>query len=70
MIAARDRLLKTSDNIEAGVTLLKDLLRATGSQQGALRGYYQGLGSISRKGVLPQTHAYVKNIMLLQKRFA
>ncbi len=63
-------LLVTSDNIEAGVILLKDLLNATGSTPKALAGYYQGLGSISRKGLLPQTHAYINNIQLLQRRFA
>ena len=63
-------LLKASDNVEAGVLLLSDLLRATGTRERALQGYYQGLGSISRKGVLPQTHGYVTNVLLLQKRFS
>jgi LysM repeat protein len=62
-------LLKASDNVEAGVMLLRDLIDATGSADGALAGYYQGLGSISRVGLLPQTHAYIKNITLLRKRF-
>lgn len=63
-------LLKASDNVEAGVTLLKDLLRATGSVERALAGYYQGLGSISRKGLLPQTKRYVRNVTLLRARFS
>jgi len=63
-------LLTTSDNIEAGVLLLKDLLRATGSPAGALAGYYQGLGSVRRIGLLPQTRQYIRNIQLLQRRFA
>ena len=62
-------LLKASDNVEAGVTLLADLLRATGSAPRALAGYYQGFGSIAAKGLLPQTHAYIRNVQLLQKRF-
>ncbi len=62
-------LLKTSDNVEAGVVLLRDLLRATGSTDKALAGYYQGLGSIRAKGLLPQTHQYIKNVHLLQARF-
>ena len=62
-------LLKASDNVEAGVILLKDLLRATGSVERALAGYYQGLGSISRKGLLPQTRQYVRNVQLLRARF-
>jgi LysM repeat protein len=63
-------LLKASDNVEAGVILLKDLISATGSAPGALAGYYQGLGSVSRVGLLPQTKAYIKNITLLRTRFA
>jgi LysM repeat protein len=63
-------LLKASDNVEAGVLLLSDLLRATGSTEKALAGYYQGLGSISRVGLLPQTKQYVRNVLLLRSRFA
>lgn len=62
-------LLRAQDNIEAGVTLLGDLLRATGTTHGALAGYYQGLGSVRAKGLLPQTHQYIRNIGLLQHRF-
>ena len=63
-------LLSTPDNIEAGVTLLKDLLNATGSAPAAMAGYYQGLGSVGRRGLLPQTKAYITNITLLQRRFS
>ena len=63
-------LLQASDNIEAGVLLLHDLLRATGSVDGALAGYYQGLGSVRAKGLLPQTQQYIKNVKVLRSRFA
>lgn len=62
-------LLDTQDNITAGVLLLRQLLRSTGSEDKALAGYYQGLGSISRKGLLPQTHTYLKSIDALRARF-
>ena len=62
-------LMQADDNIEAGVLLLRELLAATGSQSRALAGYYQGLGSIHAQGLLPQTHLYVRNITLLQRRF-
>lgn len=55
-------LLQTQDNITAGVLLLRQLVRSTGSADKALAGYYQGLGSISRKGLLPQTHTYIRNV--------
>ncbi|HUR51045.1 MAG TPA: transglycosylase SLT domain-containing protein [Mycobacteriales bacterium] len=63
-------LLKASDNVEAGVLLLRDLIQATGTVDKALAGYYQGLGSISRQGLLPQTKRYVRNIQLLRHRFS
>ncbi|MFN2539601.1 MAG: LysM peptidoglycan-binding domain-containing protein [Mycobacteriales bacterium] len=63
-------LLLVEDNVEAGVTLVSDLLRATGSVEGALAGYYQGLGSVGRIGQLPQTKQYIRNILLLRKHFA
>lgn len=63
-------LLKASDNVEAGVWLLRDLLDATGSASGAMAGYYQGLGSVARIGLLPETRAYIRNITVLRARFS
>lgn len=63
-------LLKASDNVEAGVLLLRDLLQATRSVDAALAGYYQGLGSVARVGLLPQTKQYARNVQLLRARFA
>ena len=63
-------LLDTQDNITAGVLLLRQLIRSEGTAERALAGYYQGLGSIARKGLLPQTHAYLRNIAVLRTRFA
>jgi len=66
----RLNLLRAQDNVTAGVMLLQQLLRTTGSERMALAGYYQGLGSISRKGLLPQTHSYIRSIGYLRPRFA
>lgn len=63
-------LLRLEDNATAGVLLLRSLLRSTGAQDEALAGYYQGLGSVARKGRLPQTEQYLKNIAALRDRFA
>ena len=63
-------LLDTQDNITAGVLLLRQLIRSTGSGDRALAAYYQGLGSISRQGLLPQTRSYVRSINVLRARFA
>ena len=63
-------LLDTQDNITAGVLLLRQLIRSEGTADAALAGYYQGLGSISRKGILPQTRDYIRSITILRERFA
>jgi N-acetylmuramoyl-L-alanine amidase len=62
-------LLDPHDNVVAGVVLLKQLRRATGDDGRTLAGYYQGLGSISRKGLLPQTHAYIRTVSVLRPQF-
>lgn len=59
-------LLDTQDNITAGVLLLRQLQRSVGSNDMVLAGYYQGVGSIAQKGLLPQTHQYIKNINYLR----
>jgi N-acetylmuramoyl-L-alanine amidase len=62
-------LLNVHDNVLAGVLLLKQLLRSTGAEDKALAGYYQGLGSVAKRGRLPQTDAYIRNINALRPRF-
>lgn len=62
-------LLRADDNITAGVLLLRQLIRSTGSVDGALAGYYQGLGSIRSRGLLPQTKSYIRNVGALRARF-
>ncbi|MCW2615216.1 MAG: LysM peptidoglycan-binding protein [Frankiales bacterium] len=63
-------LLKTQDNITAGVLLLRQLQRSTPTTDRLLAGYYQGAGSIARQGILPQTRDYIRSISILRKRFA
>ena len=63
-------LLDPQDNITAGVLLLRQLVRSEGSADAALAGYYQGVGSIARKGILPQTRSYIRSITVLRARFA
>jgi len=63
-------LLDVRDNVTAGVVLLKQLLRQTGDADAALAGYYQGLGSVAKRGRLPQTDAYIRNVNALRGRFS
>jgi len=62
-------LRQARDNVTAGVLLLRQLVRSTGSADRALAGYYQGLGSVRARGLLPQTHAYIRNVTVLRARF-
>lgn len=63
-------LLDARDNVLAGVLLLRQLTRSEGSVEATLAGYYQGVGSIARQGILPQTEQYIANIGILRQRFA
>ncbi|MCW3013880.1 MAG: LysM peptidoglycan-binding protein [Solirubrobacterales bacterium] len=58
------------DNVGAGVLYLGSLLRETGGDHAtAAAAYYQGLSSVQRIGMLPETRRYVANVMALRGRF-
>jgi soluble lytic murein transglycosylase-like protein len=58
------------DNVGAGVLYLGYLLRSTGGDAAtAVAGYYQGLGSVRRIGMLPETQQYVASVLALRSRF-
>jgi soluble lytic murein transglycosylase-like protein len=58
------------DNVHAGVLYLGRLLSMTGGDPAmAAAGYYQGLASVRRMGMLPETERYVANVMALRGRF-
>jgi len=58
-----------ADNVRAGSVLLAHLLRDTGDPATAVAAYYQGLGSVRRIGMLPETRRYVANVLALRARF-
>jgi LysM repeat protein len=59
-----------ADNVRAGSVLLSHLLRDTGGDTAtAVAAYYQGLGSVRRIGMLPETRRYVANVLALRSRF-
>ena len=50
--------------------LLRSLLHATGGDPAlAAAGYYQGLPSVQRHGLYPDTQRYVQSVMALRSRF-
>jgi soluble lytic murein transglycosylase-like protein len=58
------------DNVRAGALYLARLLRETGGDERlATAGYYQGLASVRKIGLLPETEQYVNNVMALRSRF-
>jgi LysM repeat protein len=60
-----------ANNIALCAAYLRYLLNRTGgSDSAALAGYYQGLSSVARIGLLPSTEAYVKGILAYAAIFA
>lgn len=55
-------LLQAEDNVEAGVVIIKALLRSADTFDHAVGGYYQGLGSVRQYGLFADTKSYVANI--------
>jgi LysM repeat protein len=59
-----------TDNVKAGSLYLAHLLRETGGDPAmAAAAYYQGLDSVRRIGMLPETRRYVANVLALRGRF-
>jgi membrane-bound lytic murein transglycosylase MltF len=59
---------QASDNVEGGVAYLAWLLRHTSSTTTAIGAYYQGLASVRRRGMLPETKRYVASVLALLGR--
>jgi soluble lytic murein transglycosylase-like protein len=58
------------DNVHAGTLYLRQMLKETGGDPAmAAAGYYQGLGSVRKIGMLPETRRYVDNVLALRGRF-
>ena len=58
------------DNVRAGALYLRGLLQQSGGDPAlAAAGYYQGLASVQRTGMLPETRRYVANVLALRSRF-
>lgn len=62
-------LRQTRDNVDAGVVMLRWLVRHADDQDQAIAGYYQGLGGVRDKGMYPDTKAYVRSVTSHMARF-
>jgi N-acetylmuramoyl-L-alanine amidase len=59
-----------TDNVRAGSLYLASLLRDTGGDASTTAAaYYQGLSSVRRIGLLPETRRYVADVQALRSRF-
>src|SRR4051794_18101130 len=59
-----------TDNVHAGVLYLGQLLHDTGGNiPQTVASYYQGLESVRRRGMLPDTQRYVDDVLSLRARF-
>ena len=67
LVGRRLDLLKTQDNITAGVVMLRALGRSTNSMEKTVAAYYQGLGALQKHGMYSDTKLYVRNVMALRK---
>ena len=68
LVGRRLDLLAAQDNVTAGVVILRSLTRSARTQEEAIAGYYQGLHSVQKDGMYPDTKTYVKSILLLKGR--
>lgn len=59
-----------ADNVEGGTAYLEYLLRQVGRDERlALASYYQGLGSVRKRGLLEESKRYVANVQAHRKKF-
>lgn len=62
MAGRKLNLLRTQDNITAGVVILRSLTRSAKNLDHAIAGYYQGLYSVQKNGMYADTKRYVAAI--------
>ena len=67
LIGRELNLLDPQDNVTAGVVVMRALMRSADSTDGAIGGYYQGLGSVRQYGLFSDTRQYVANIKHLMR---
>jgi soluble lytic murein transglycosylase-like protein len=70
MLGTQVRIRDTRSNVRAGVRLLSFYLhRYQGDRRRALAAYYQGMGSVDRRGILRISRPYIASILALEAVF-
>ena len=62
-------LLDPRDNALAGVLILKAHAASGADEATVIAAYYQGMGSVTRNGLYPDTRRYVANVQTLMARY-
>ncbi|WP_372592857.1 LysM peptidoglycan-binding domain-containing protein [Actinotalea sp.] len=70
MVGRELNLLDPTDNVVAGVAILRRLVATSPDLSSAIAGYYQGQASVSRNGMFSDTRRYVANVRTLMSRFS
>lgn len=70
LIGRKLDLMKTQDNITAGVVTLRFLTQHAANQDEVIGAYYQGLGAVRAHGFYPDTRHYVSSVKAHMKRFS
>jgi transglycosylase-like protein with SLT domain/LysM domain-containing protein len=66
-VGRRLNIYSLRDNVLAGVVLIKVLRRQTTTKR-TIAAYYQGLGSVRRRGMYPSTRAYTRSVTAIHRR--
>lgn len=69
MVGRDLNLLVPTDNVEAGVAILKHLTRNGQNLEIAIAGYYQGEAGVRKYGMYSDTKRYVASVLALMERF-
>lgn len=69
MAGRRLDLLDPKDNALAGVLILRAHARSGADEATVLAAYYQGMSSVRRNGMFPDTRRYVVNVQTLMARY-
>ena len=69
LVGRQLNLLDPNDNAEAGVAILRSLVKTSDDLPTAIASYYQGASSVKRNGMFSDTRRYVANVQTLMTRF-
>jgi LysM repeat protein len=70
MVGRKLNLLDPTDNVVAGVAILRRLVETSPDLPTAIAGYYQGQRSVRENGMYADTRRYVASVQTLMSRFA